>query len=319
MVEQLTPELVLVDPDLAARARAELADPPDCLAARPRPESAVVASMTVELALPPPPPPPPRPEPIVVPTTVELAPPRPRPVAPPVRPLADPPLARRDVQPEPRLVRPQPVAPPRRRRLRAGTLVGSGTWAVVALFVLSPLLAFLPASSSQLPTLVAPISDAATADPSESPTPAQPSPAPPTATASSGKGRPTAKPKPKPQRAKPVTRSQPAPHPTTPASTPEPKRTAVTIEWPASRDAVVYNVIFVGGGERIDVWTEGTRLTLDDVVFGDAERQDYTWFAYPGFREDTTVRYGDLAAHGEVRVARAAIPKTQPPPGGQTR
>ena len=74
-----------------------------------------------------------------------------------------------------------------------------------------------------------------------------------------------------------------------------------------------------GGGERVDVWTDATRLTLDDVAFENAERRDYTWFAYPGFRDGKTVRYGDLAAHGEVRVARAAIPKTQPPPGGQTR
>ena len=327
MVEQLTPELVLVDPDLAARARAELADPPDCLAPSPRPEPAIVASAAVDVEPPPRPEPivvpptvdvapPPRLEPIVVPTTVDLAPPRPKPVALPAPPLADPPLARRDDEPDPRLVVPQLVAP-RRRRLRAGTLVGSGTWAVVALFVLSPFLAFLPASRSQLPTLVAPVSDAATADPSEAPEPAQPAPA----TPSPGKGTTTAKPKPKPAapRVKPATRRQSTPRPTTPANAPEPKRTPVTLEWPASRDAVVYNVIFVGGGERVDVWTEATRLTMDDVAFENAERRDYTWFAYPGFRDGKTVRYGDLAAHGEVRVAPAAIPKTQPPPGGQTR
>ncbi len=310
MVEQLTPELVLVDPDLAARARAELADPPDCLAPRPRPEPVIVASTAVDVA----PPSPLRPEPIVASTTVDVAPPRPRPIALPVRPLADPPLARRDVEPEPPLVLPRPIAP-RRRRLRIGTLVGSGTWAVVALFVLSPFLAFLPASSSQLPTLVAPVSDAATPDPSEPPDPAQPAPA----TPSPGKGKTTAKPKPTPG-GKSAPRVQSTPRPTTPARSPEPKRTPVTLAWPASRDAVVYNVIFVGaGGERVDVWTDATDLTLDDVAFENAERRDYTWFAYPGFRDGKTVRYGDLAAHGEVRVARAAIPKTQPPPGGQTR
>ncbi len=312
MVEQLTPELVLVDPDLAARARAELADPPDCLAPKPRPEPAIVAPAAVDV------PPPPRPEPIVVSTTVDLASPRPKPVALPARPLADPPLARRDVEPAPPLVLPQPVAP-RRRRLRAGTLVGSGTWAVVGLFVLSPFLAFLPSSSSQLPTLVAPVSDAATDTPSDAPEPVQPAPA----TPSPGRGSTPAKPKPEPKpaapRVKPATRPQSTPRPTTPASSPEPKRTPVTLEWPAFRDAVVYNVIFVGSGERVDVWTEATRLTLDDVAFENAERRDYTWFAYPGFRDGKTVRYGDLAAHGEVRIARAAIPKTQPPPGGQTR
>jgi hypothetical protein len=325
VVEQLTPELVLVDPDLAARARAELADPPDCLAPRPRPEPVIAASTAVDVA----PPSPPRPERIVASTTVDVAPPRPRPIALPVRPLADPPLARRDVELEPPLVLPGRVAP-RRRRLRIGTLVGSGTWAVVALFVLSPFLAFLPASSSQLPTLVAPVSDAATPDPSEAPDPARSAPA----TPSPGKVKTTAKPapatpspevkttaKPEPNPGgKSAPRAQSTPRPTTPARSPEPKRTPVTLEWPASRDAVVYNVIFVGpGGERVDVWTDATHLTLDDVAFENAERRDYTWFAYPGFREGKTVRYGDLAAHGEVRVARAAIPKTQPPPGGQTR
>ena len=147
----------------------------------------------------------------------------------------------------------------------------------------------------------------------------QPAPA----TPSPGKGNTTATPKaeakPAAPRAKPATRPQSTPRPTTPASSPEPKRMPVTLEWPASRDAVVYNVIFVGSGERVDVWTEATRLTLDDVAFENAERRDYTWFAYPGFRDGKTVRYGDLAAHGEVRIARAALPKTQPPPGGQTR
>jgi hypothetical protein len=309
VVEQLTPELVLVDPDLAARARAELADPPDCLAPRPRPEPAIVASPSVDVA---PPSPRARPEPIVASTTIDVAPPWPRPVALPV-PLADPPLARRDVEPEPPLVLPRPVAP-RRRRLRSGTLAGSGMWAVIALFLLSPFLAFLPASRSQLPTLVAPVSDAATPDRSEAPEPAQPAPA----TPSPGKVNTTTKPKSPVE--KPATRAQSTPRPTKPTSPPEPKRTPVTLEWPASRDAVVYNVIFVGGGgERVDVWTDATRLTLDDVAFENAERRDYTWFAYPGFRDGKTVRYGDLAAHGEVRVARAAIPKTQPPPGGQTR
>ena len=233
MVELLTPELVLVDPDLAARARAELADPPDCLAPRPR-EPAIVALPAVDVA---PPSPRPRPEPIVASTTIDVAPPPQRPVALPV-PLADPPLARRDVEPEPPLVLPRPVRP-RRRRLRPGTLAGSGTWAVIALFLLSPLLAFLPASSSQLPTLVAPVSDAATPDPSEAPA-AQPAPA----TPSPGKVTTTARPKPSPGE-KPATRAQSTQRPTKPTSPPEPKRTPVTLEWPASRDAVVYNVIFV--------------------------------------------------------------------------
>ncbi len=83
---------------------------------------------------------------------------------------------------------------------------------------------------------------------------------------------------------------------------------------------MVYNVIFVAGNERVDVWTETNRLALDDAVKRDlGDKRDYTWFAYPGFRDGTSVRYGDLAAHGQVRITRGAIPKTQPPNGGQTR
>jgi hypothetical protein len=76
----------------------------------------------------------------------------------------------------------------------------------------------------------------------------------------------------------------------------------------------------VADDERVDVWTESNRLALDDAVRRDlGDKHDYSWFAYPGFRDGASVRYGELAAHGQVRIARAAIPKTKPPAGGQTR
>ena len=307
-MEQLTPELVLVDPDLAARARAELADPPDCLAPRPRRRQSSPYRRSTSRR---------RPHGRVRSRSS-------------LRPRSTSPLHRsgpsRYRSPWP--TRRSPAATSSRSRRSSsrgpsghgaaacglGTLAGSGTWAVVALFLLSPLLAFLPASSSQLPTLVAPVSDAATPDPSEAPA-AQPAAGDTVSRESRRRRRGPSR-----LRARAGSRAQSTPRPTKPTSPPEPKRTPVTLAWPASRDAVVYNVIFVGGGgERVDVWTDDDRLTLDDVAFENAERRDYTWFAYPGFRDGKTVRYGDLAAHGEVRVARAAIPKTQPPAGGQTR
>ena len=193
-----------------------------------------------------------------------------------------------------------------------------GSSAVLALFLLTPLLAFLPASSSELPTLVAPVSGAATPTPPTSPstqppaeptasieTPSAPASEPKVATRAPGSRRTSVK------AAAPKVKGS--------SSTPAVRR-PTTVAWPATQDAVVYNVIFVVGNERVDVWTETNRLALDDAMkrnFGD--KRDYTWFAYPGFRDGASVRYGDLAAHGQVRITRGAIPKTQPPNGGQTR
>jgi hypothetical protein len=90
------------------------------------------------------------------------------------------------------------------------------------------------------------------------------------------------------------------------------------LSWRAVPGTVVYNVIFVGGGTRIDVWSADNRVELDSTAKA-ARAIEYTWFAYPGFRANGAVRYGDLVAHGTTRVPRAAIPRTRPPAGGQLR
>lgn len=292
---QVTPELVLVDPELAARAREALADPPDCLAPYIR------AS---------------RPAPALVHRTERVVRPLPAALAPRLRPLDDPPRTRPESTTASAAQRAVSDAH-RGRRPALAVLARSGTWAVVALFVLSPLLAFLPASSSQLPTLVAPASVAATPTDTTRETRA------PADLAAPSERQPDRTPK-KPVAADPkLTAPRPRSAPARPerARASRPRRAAVekrvSISWPASPDAVVYNVIFVDGDDRFDVWTKATGLEFAPV--GGARAVDYQWFAYPGFRDGKAVRYGSLAAHGEVRVPKASLPRTKPPKGGQVR
>jgi hypothetical protein len=323
VVEHLTPELVLVDPELGARARAELADPPDCLEAPPlvvEAPSPVVEAPPPELDAPSPiveapPPPVPRALPVGAERLASARPPRS--VGRHRRPLDEPPRALPVPAPEPVGLpgAPEPVvvasAPEparRRRRPRLSTLARGGTWAVVVLFLLSPLLAFVPASSTQLPRLAAPASVAATptSKPSETKAPAESAPPSETVAAPTG-STPAAAPGTEANAATPgKTRAD--------RTTTVERRTAIT--WPASPDAVVYNVIFVAGNDRVDVWTDASRLAFETA---DAEAQPiaFQWFAYPGFRDGKAVRYGPVAGHGEVRVPREAIPTTKPPAGGQ--
>ena len=163
------------------------------------------------------------------------------------------------------------------------------------MFMLSPLLAFLPAPSSQLPRLISPGSGAAvrqndgTIVPVPVPTPATPA----GGNISDGNQGKSSKPR------------------TAPSVT--------TISWPAVPGSAVYNVIFVAGSKRVDVWTTANRLELGGKARASARKVEYTWFAYAGFREGEAVRYGAVVAHGTALVARDAIPKTNPPAGGQVR
>jgi len=281
-MSRISPELVLVDPALAETARALLSDPPDCLAPRPR---AVVVPRPVEIKVH-------RPVEIEVPLPVEIEVPPPVEIEGPLpvaierrfgarvpRPLDDPP--RRRSLPEPAVADIPTPARRRRRRLRARHAALAGVWLVTSMFMLSPLLAFLPAPSSQLPRLISPGSGAAVRQ-NETTVPV-PTPAPKS---------------PKPRTAPSVTTS---------------------ISWPAVPGSAVYNVIFVAGSKRVDVWTTANRLKLGGKARASARKVEFTWFAYPGFREGKAVRYGAVVAHGTALVAREAIPKTKPPAGGQVR
>ena len=210
--------------------------------------------------------------------------------------------------PEPVVVASASERARRRRRPRLATLARGGTWAVVVLFLLSPLLAFVPASSTQLPRLAAPASVAATptSEPSETQAPAASAPSPETVAA--------------PTETKPAAAPGTKADAATPGKTRADRKTTVerptAITWPDSPEAVVYNVIFVAGDARVDVWTEASRLEFQ-TTDGEAQPIAFQWFAYPGFRDGKAVRYGPVAGHGEVRVPREAIPITKPPTGGQ--
>jgi hypothetical protein len=274
----ISPELALVDPTLAETARARLPDPPDCLAPRARP---VVPRATATR----------------MPSSSQAR---------RVRPVDDPPPPRRCERPAQVEVA---AAPRRHRRLRSVSLAGA--WVVAALFVLSPLLAFRPTPSSQLPRIVSPGSVAAVQDGAE------PSSKDPVVVARKPRVTKTDK-TPTPVRPKPsVPPRAKAAKSAKPAATSSPP---TVITWPAVRAAVVYNIIFVAGDERIDVWSKDNRLALDGTPrAASAEETEYAWFAYAGFREGKAVRYGSLVAHGTALVARGAIPETQPPAGGQVR
>ena len=356
VMSRVSPELVLVDHELREEQRALLRDPQDCLQRVPRP---VVTAATPIHPLGVSPAPGPvetrviaAPRPVLIPSPVFAGTPPPAVDVP--APLDDPPLARRRP-----VARKTVLAEPTSRRLRARHLPIAAVWAVTILFVFSPLLAFLPTPSSQVPRLLAPGSNAAgpraTGSARTQPATELPNPPEPSGSAPTTQKRSSAETRKRPQA--PVTtaksqstrakkqsttakkqsatkQKQSAPkhiQPTTnkkqataeqkqprakqkPATTP----TGVEITWPAVPSSVVYNIIFVHGEERIDVWSRDNRLTLTPSE-SSGPPKEYGWFAYAGFRDEGAVRYGPLVAHGMVRASRNAIPKTEPPAGGQVR
>ena len=141
-MRSISPELVLVDPELAALARELLPDAEDCLAPRLRPEPVEVrlepvAGLRFE------------PVEVLVEPQAEVL----------LDPLADVllepvPVLRAPVVEPTTPARPLAAPPPRRaRRRRRAPVTLAAAWLVVAAVVASPLLAFLPPPDSQVPTL----------------------------------------------------------------------------------------------------------------------------------------------------------------------
>ena len=79
----------------------------------------------------------------------------------------------------------------------------------------------------------------------------------------------------------------------------------ITIRWPATRGADLYNVVLLRNGKRIDLWPTSNVVAVN----GSGVKRSryvpagtYRWYSYPGFREGGRVRYGKLLAHGRVRI-----------------
>jgi hypothetical protein len=113
----------------------------------------------------------------------------------------------------------------------------------------------------------------------------------------------------------PVTTSAPR-RPPSPATTTTsgssagtPQRQVVVVRWPSRRAAAYYNLILVRGDERIDLWPPKATATLKRFpsTKGTQNVVEYSWFAYPVFTEGQAVRYGPLLAHGTVAVAPGAL------------
>lgn len=282
-VATLSPELVLVDPELGAVARAAGAWPADCLATRPR-------SRPVRSELPPTPPPQPpaehvvavgarerhrRPSVVTVVAALFAALVILSPALDLVPGLGDeqPRLVGRDI------VR-APATPDRPSRPSTETAERS-----------------TPTSSRGGPK------PQATAGQRASKT------TPPSAAKQVPRGR---TPKPAPTKARPTTpaKASKARASGTPAGAGA--RTAsdgVRLRWQPAKGADVYNVIFWGDGKRVkDLWVKTSTV----VVGLPAERSrraglpagTYTWFVFPGYRSGKRVTYGDLAGSGSLTLNR---------------
>jgi len=333
-MKNISPELALVDPDLAREARALLPEPGDCLASR-------ISSPALRVA----------PSPLV--------PPRPRAIhgvrakTPPEAVIGlsgVPPASDESVQRRSRRPRGSGHGVDKRNgnwdglaRLLRPAAAGAA-WATILALVSSPLLAFIPPADSARPRLLAPSDDplgmsgGATPVPVEKPggqdrplipapshSPALPAPAanerPPLPRRSpvpSRSGKPSAHP-PRPGgagqkqiRLRPAAPSGKAGHGRV-TTNPTPAR--LTIRWPAVAGAVVYNLILVREGERVDSWPRANHVVVQPPRSAGqvSDPVEYRWFAYPGFRRDGVLRYGPLVAHGAVFLPAGSVKSGIPP------
>jgi hypothetical protein len=113
----------------------------------------------------------------------------------------------------------------------------------------------------------------------------------------------------------PVTTSAPQRPPSAPTKTATgnssgtPQRQVAVVRWPSRADAAYYNLILVRGDERIDLWPPKATATLKRFPSTKSTEKvvEYSWFAYPVFTDGQAVRYGPLLAHGTVAVVPGAL------------
>jgi hypothetical protein len=288
-MNDVSPELALVDPALAERERERLPDPDDCLAPRPaaRPtlvpqppaltllsaqpeEEAVVeeapepadepdvldrgrrATLTLAEASPAEP-------------TGELVDEVPTPAVALVPDVTAPDETEELDVPAPTRM-PEWVAPdtppkrrPSRRKGRAGgrrpvrrRVAVAASWVVLCGFLASPLLAFIPSPSGERPTLATDGIETVpnVGDPSD----------------------------------------------------------GHRLRWEPVPKAAGYSVVFVDDGVRSDRWSETAELRLPAGKETD-QLVTYEWFVYPAFRDGAGYRYGPLTASGEVTMPQ--LPPTE--------
>jgi hypothetical protein len=92
---------------------------------------------------------------------------------------------------------------------------------------------------------------------------------------------------------------------TTSHATPVARPRTRVLQWPSVADADLYNVVFLDGDQRVDVWPRTNRIAVRGLrgATGHALGPGtYAWFVYAGFRELGRVRYGPLVAHGRLVV-----------------
>jgi hypothetical protein len=308
----LSPELALVDPDLAALAREFLPDPLDCLAPRPRARAEAIRPTSPASA-----------EVHPIPALRELA----EPTDPPPERAQPAPLVPEYLQPVAPLPRPsQTAAPvpvpsaaepvrPRRGRVSVVSVVAT---LFAALVIGSPALDLIPGTGSDRPTLAQPEStrkpiDREVIEPSQ---PDTPSPSKPKAkartvrrssagSASSGTGG-ASKSTPKQKASSDARTGKKTAAPSSTTGSRDGASRRVRVKWQPVKGADLYNLIFWGSGKRVkDMWVTTSSVlvnTRSSNRRGALPPGEYVWFAYPGYREGKRVKYGDLAGSGSLKV-----------------
>lgn len=86
------------------------------------------------------------------------------------------------------------------------------------------------------------------------------------------------------------------------ASTGGPPKTTTLLNWRARRSASYYNVVVWTKGRRLlDLWPTAPSVLLNRAGLAPGK---YDWFVYPGVGDKAAHRFGALAAHGSFTIRR---------------